>query len=254
MKLGYHVSISGGVNRVKDEVNTYGLKSVQFFIGNPRSYNLSSFSDQDIEDFTSIEIPKYVHCNYVSNISSEYEEWKLEYLFNSYILSSNIKAAGFIIHIGSNYDWNEGCEITKKYIKGLLKLKSDTLVLIEILPGGNRLNYQMVNKICDESNSDRIGICFDTAHAYAEGIDIPTIIKEIKSNNNIKVIHLNNPSLVVNFGSGKDQHNCSLFEGVFDKGQLRNIIEAIKERDLPEILETGTQYEDFVKLTEGISE
>jgi endonuclease IV len=84
-----------------------------------------------------------------------------------------------------------------------------------------------VGYLVDELGLEQFGMCVDTAHLYARGVDIwDSVIREsieIEHREKIGLVHLNVPDAIVTYGGNLDRHNspfesrskwahCELFE------------------------------------------
>jgi len=197
MRLGAHMSVTGGKYMALERGKELGCESIQVFIRNVRSWSSKSLIQSDIDDFIKKkeelkeEIwPIISHNSYLINLASVDNE-KLE---KSYIamLDELIKAdiLGIElenIHPGvipiSNKDEISKDDALFQIAHQLNKLIAETKsskvrILLETTAGqgkglGNKFHHltTIINKI---KNKNRIGVCFDTAHSFAAGYDFTT--------------------------------------------------------------------------------
>ena len=247
MKIGYHISISGGLQNVVNEAKKQKLSAIQIFPGNPRSYFPSSHTNENIQTMKSLNIPVFVHINYFVNLASD-KPVLPKSLADNLNFCDAIKASGLIIHMGSNKDKEQGLKNTLYNIKrAYQKTGAKTKILIEsTAEGGNRLNFDDIINFIDDNSELNLGLCFDTAHSYAAGYDVLEKIE--KYHKYMDLIHLNNPNPEVEFGGHLDRHNISLFDesGKFSNNDIENIVTLAKLYEIPMILETGDMSNDVI--------
>jgi deoxyribonuclease-4 len=150
-------------------------------------------------------------------------------------------------HLGKGADL--GLEKLVRAINEALSLnKSSVMLLLENTAGTKNSmgsSFEDVKKILNRvEKKSRVGVCFDTAHAYAAGYDlrVPRAVNETITRFDsvlglelLKVVHLNDSQ--VGLGSGRDRHEHIGMGYIGEEGfraLLRN--QALKE--LPFILET----------------
>jgi deoxyribonuclease IV len=76
-KIGFHVSISGGISNSVDNALKIGCNAFQIFSRNPRGWTAKPLQDQDVENFgkklNESKIDRdsiFVHMPYLPNLSS----------------------------------------------------------------------------------------------------------------------------------------------------------------------------------------
>lgn len=254
MKIGYHISISGGLVKTAQSIKQQKMSAVQIFAGSPRTYFPSKFTQNDFEAFQNLNIPKFVHINYLVNPASD-KPVLPKAIAENLQFCDQIGADGLIIHMGSNKDKEGGMELTRhNFLRAYEKTGSKTKILIETTAeGGDRLKFDLILKFLEENKDLNISMCLDTCHMYAAGYTSSDIINIIEEHHDkIGLIHLNNPSPNVELGKHKDQHDVSLFDpnGKFSKIEIENIINISMLYDNPLILETGDMVNDLIAINE----
>jgi len=267
MRLGAHMSVTGGKYMALERGKELGCESIQVFIRNVRSWSSKSLIQSDIDDFIKKkeelkeEIwPIISHNSYLINLASVDNE-KLE---KSYIamLDELIKAdiLGIElenIHPGvipiSNKDEISKDDALFQIAHQLNKLIAETKsskvrILLETTAGqgkglGNKFHHltTIINKI---KNKNRIGVCFDTAHSFAAGYDFTTKKKYEEMWNEFDDIiglkylfafHLNDTEK--DLGSRVDRHT-HIGQGKIGKEAFGFLVNDEKFRDIPGIIET----------------
>lgn len=250
MRIGYHISISDGLSKSAQFCKTEKLSAVQIFAGSPRTYFPSKHSLADLADFKNLNIPKFVHSNYLINPASD-KPVLPKAIADNLKFCDEIGADGLVIHMGSCKDKNLGMELTLINItEAYKKSNSTSKILIETTAeGGEKLKFGLIVKFIKDNPELNLLMVIDTAHLFAAGYTSDQIVSLIEEHYKIiGLIHLNNPSPVVEFGKHKDQHDVSLFanEGKFNRGEIDNFINISNLYNIPMILETGTKHEDFL--------
>jgi len=79
VKLGFHVSISGTIDRAVDRATDLGCDTFQIFTRNPRSWGFNPLKEGEIEAFREKRLrkgigPVFVHMPYILNLASPDDE------------------------------------------------------------------------------------------------------------------------------------------------------------------------------------
>ena len=134
------------------------------------------------------------------------------------------------------------------------KTKYMTIVLENTAGGGGTIgvDFKELKSIIDKvDNKERIGICIDTCHAFASGINISLrtgVDKMVKQFDEIiglkylKAMHLNDSTGIL--GSNRDVHK-PLGKGEIGLDAFRQIMNCDALRGIPLILETPHKEEEY---------
>jgi deoxyribonuclease-4 len=273
MLLGVHVSTEGKIYEALNRAYKLGCNTMQIFARNPQQWRDNSLAEEDITEFRNRRErykinPVFVHIPYLINLASPnpklYEgsiEAYIEDIFEAHALNADY----IITHMGSHKETSEDAGI-KRLITALdtiLKKTSDVKVgiLLENTSGsGSWLGYKFIHhkRIINglKKYKTRLGICFDTAHAYCAGYDIATEdglegtlneIDKLFGLNMLKVIHLNDTRDALD--SRRDRHE-HIGRGRIGLEGMRRIINHPGLRNLPFMLETpkDTEQDDIINL------
>ncbi len=197
MRIGAHMSVSGGKFMAFERGRELGCEALQVFIRNVRGWASGSLKPKEINDFLKKkeelkdEIwPVISHNSYLVNLASLDKE-KLEKSYSAMldelVKAEQLKLDYVNMHPGvipmSEKDNITKVEALTQIANQLNKLMEDTRkskvkILLETTAGqgkglGNKFHHfkMLISKI---KNKQRIGICFDTAHAFAAGYDFTT--------------------------------------------------------------------------------
>ncbi len=255
MKLGFHISIAGGFKYVCTRAKEVNSETIQIFSRNPRSWKYKNIDNRDATIFKhQMEengiSPVFVHFPYLNNLGSNDDdlfERSVASLIEDLKRAEKLNAEYLITHAGSNPDIKSGI---KKMIEAITRaidaVENNVIILVENTAGsGNEFGYKFehLGEILKGINSRRIGIVFDTAHAFAAGYDLRTekwvneTIKSLKRYIGLEHIHLVhfNDSLA-KFDSKKDRH-WHIGKGEIGRG-MEFIINHPELKNLPFIMET----------------
>jgi deoxyribonuclease-4 len=163
-------------------------------------------------------------------------------------LEAEVLNADYIVtHMGSHKETSEAAGISR-LVAALNRILEKTKhtnvgILLENTAGsGSWLGYKFSHQkeiIAGVKQKDRIGLCFDTAHAYLAGYDIATKeglvqtldeIDKLAGINTIKLIHLNDAK--DKLGSHRDRHQ-HIGKGNIGVEGMRRIINYPKLKNLP---------------------
>ena len=224
VRLGYHVSIAGGISKSFDYASEIGCTSMQIFLSSPRTWALEKSSPEEkrkfLEKTKTYDIkPIFVHMPYLPNVASPKEDVyeKSIKIMESIVNECATLGIQYVIaHLGSELGTGKENGI-KRVISGINKIKkvnNGVSILLENQAGqknsvGSYLDD--LKEIFDNLNTDEKGFCIDTCHLFAAGYDITKkeVLDEIKDKiglENIKVIHLNDA--IYELGSKRDRHEC----------------------------------------------
>ncbi len=194
MRIGCHVSIAGGIEKSVYRAEKLGINTMQIFSKNSRTWQEKTYSKGEISDFQEVLqktdiFPVFIHASYLINLASSEDTIYsrsiaafLEEMKRADQLLANKSIPFLIIHPGAHRGAGEeyGLSRISKALQIILKessaLKLSTMILLENTSGmGSSLGYnfsQLKYIIENTGYSDKIGICFDTCHAFAAGYNL----------------------------------------------------------------------------------
>ena len=184
MKIGGHVSTAGGIQNAPERAAAIGGNCAQIFISAPQGWRTFDITDdqvgafkQNIEKF-GID-PIFIHALYLLNLATddrELEGKSEDALVYALTECARIGCAGVIFHIGSRKEQEQSVAIDAvvKRIKRILdQTPESSYLLIENSAGesdGRKMggSFEEIGQIIKAVNSDRLKVCLDTEHAFAE--------------------------------------------------------------------------------------
>lgn len=259
MLLGAHVSISGSIDKAVDRARDLDCTTFQIFTRNPRGWKAKPLNSDEAERFKE-KFKKYgysvavAHMPYLPNIASPVSETfkkSVKSLIEELERTGILGLQYLVVHVGSHL--GKGLDagikkVTEAVNTALSKVDNNVILLLENMAGqknsvGSR--FEDIKRILNHTEyPDRVGVCFDTCHAFAAGYDLRTReavyntfkdLDEIIGLDKLKVIHVNDSK--GDLGSHIDRHEHIGLGKIGSKG-FREILHHPALRNLPFILET----------------
>ena len=258
-KVGLHVSISGTIDQAVDRARELTCDTFQIFTRNPRGWRYKKLAGEEVNEFrrklaADALMPVVAHMPYLPNLSSPKRAIYSRSVksLSGELNRCNILGLQYLVtHLGSHMGAGQdvGLErITGAINSAIAENPSDVMLLMENTAGTKNSmgsSFEDLRRILARvDDRSRVGICFDTAHAYAAGYDLhsPRGVDEtlerfnsILGFNTLKVIHLNDSQ--GGLGSGRDRHEHVGIGYIGEKG-FRAFLKHEAIRGLPLILET----------------
>lgn len=266
MLIGTHVSISGGYLNAVEEAKRLGIDTMQIFTKNQRFWKEKQVSEEEGELFrkgmkNSGIKQAFSHAIYLISLGSEKEdviEKSLLSLASELIRCDRLGLTHTVVHPGNAGTRNikDALKIIGERVKMVLETTNSlkSKILLENTAGqGTSVGGDLTHlcKLVNYINSSRVGICFDTCHAYAAGYDIRTekgiketlkIITEASGESKLLCFHLNDSK--GGLGSHIDRHNHP-GNGELGLEPFRYIVNAYPK--IPKVLETSKEDDADVK-------
>ena len=262
LKIGAHLSISGGYHNALQRITDIGGNCLQIFSSSPRGWNFAKITNNDrklfIEEKKKLNIdPIYFHASYLVNLAGENRIAGLskQSLISELNVASQLGIKGSIIHLGSYKGDNPAVfdvSIDKRYsflidniLQVLTATPKDTFFIIE--NAGNRKigqTLEEIAKIIKDINDERIKICLDTCHLFSAGYSLQSE-KELDSFlsdfdkkiglNKLDLWHLNDSRDA--FNAMRDRHE-NIGAGTIGLNTFKLLLNYPKTKDMPFIIET----------------
>ncbi|MHC4480267.1 MAG: deoxyribonuclease IV [Planctomycetota bacterium] len=260
-RIGFHVSIEGGLPRAVDRALERGCTAVQVFCGNPRGWRLQERDDEEIQRFRAARSeadlrPLFVHSCYLINPCSQDAavlRKSIDRLTAELDLAGRMGADGYVLHPGSHKGKGAAWGIERAAAAigtALQAARGAPALLLEGMagphgPGGNfgalgRL-IRRLKRACPDA---AVGVAADSCHVFGAGYDlrapaeVDRLVGEIDEAAGLAALHL----LHLNDsrdqpGSGRDRH-AHIGRGNIGEGGLRNLLLHPALAHLPLILES----------------
>ena len=257
VKLGFHVSISGTIDKAVDRAMELGCDTFQIFSRNPRSWSFRPLKEDEIEAFKEKKYragigPAFVHMPYILNLASPDEEVyrrSVESLSVELTRCAALDVPFLVTHLGSHLGagTNRGITRITEAINTAFDLYNEPVTVL--LENGSGSGHQVgssleeLQMILEGLDTGRAAICFDTCHAFAAGYELRTprglaetleIFNDAIGFKRLKLVHLNDS--IGALGSGIDHHEHIGFGEIGDEG-FRLILHS-QLSEAPMIMET----------------
>ncbi|MBO7237612.1 MAG: deoxyribonuclease IV [Kiritimatiellae bacterium] len=274
MKIGCHLSSSGGYMAMGQTAVSIGANVFQFFTRNPRGGAAKPIDKADVAAFNEYAAangigPILAHAPYTLNAAGAEERVRE---FAEMTMADDLKrleltpGALYNFHPGSHV--GQGAEKGIELIAGMLKRifssfgsAPSTTVLLETMAGkGSEIgrNFEELRAIMDLSGLD-LGVCLDTCHVWDGGYDIVGNLDGVLDEfdrviglDKLKAIHLNDTMNA--FAAHKDRHE-KIGKGKIGLEAFERIVNHPKLRNLPFYLETPCDlqgYKEEIALLKGL--
>lgn len=265
MRLGFHVSISGGFSLAVQRAHELGCTTMQIFSRNPRGWTVKPLEKDDIAEFKRMRGlwdigPVFVHTNYLINLASpkpDLYDRSIEQFVIDLERTEHLGAEYLVTHLGSASGQEPGWMIERvaDALNMAMKLHDpQATILLENTAGEKGdvgYTFEQVNEVISRlTNTDKIGICYDTCHGFAAGYDIRTkqgvdaIAQKIDSTvglDRLKGMHLND--CLREFDSHVDRH-WHIGEGMIGEEGFKFLLNHAAFKDLPKIMETPKETDE----------
>ena len=257
MKIGAHVSTSGGISKAVVRGQEIGCEAIQIFGSSPQTWAFKPVPGEQIELFKQGLAdagigPVFIHAIYLINLGTpDKEKLKkgIDSLANYMKLAADLGATGVIFHPGSH--GGRGYEAILPQTVEAIKIVLDTapegpVLAVENMAGmGQHIGakFDELGGILDAVDSPRLKICLDTQHSFAAGYDlanpdgIQAMLDELDAgpgSANVAAVHANDSKRVC--GSGVDRHD-NIGEGFIGEEGFAAIMANPAFADVPFLLE-----------------
>ncbi len=259
MKIGAHVSTSGGISKAVARGQKIGCEAIQIFGSSPQTWAFKPVPGEQIELFKQGLAdagigPVFIHAIYLINLGTpDKEKLKkgIDSLANYMKLAADLGATGVIFHPGSH--GGRGYEAVLPQTVEAIKIVLDTapegpVLAVENMAGmGQHIGakFDELGGILDAVDSPRLKICLDTQHSFAAGYDlanpegIQAMLDELDAgpgSANVAAVHANDSKRVC--GSGVDRHD-NIGEGFIGEEGFTAIMANPAFADVPFLLEVS---------------
>jgi deoxyribonuclease-4 len=265
MRIGFHVSISGGFSLAVQRAFELGCTCMQIFSRNPRGWVVKPLDKNDIAEFKRLREqwdigPVFVHTNYLINLASprpDLYERSVEHFVIDLERTEALGAEYLVTHLGSARSHSEEWmieRVSSAFNMAMMLHTPKTMILLENTAGeAGDIGYtleQVQEVISRITDSSRIGICYDTCHGFAAGYDIRSpkgvdaLAEKISSTvglKQLKGMHLND--CLKDFNSRVDRH-WHIGEGKIGLDGFKILINHPIFKDIPKIMETPKETEE----------
>ncbi|MDN7025298.1 deoxyribonuclease IV [Methanoculleus sp. FWC-SCC1] len=259
VRVGCHVSIAGSIDRAVGRAEERGCDTFQIFSRNPRGWRAKELDPNAVAAFragvqSSGLGPVVDHMPYLPNLASsndEIAEKSVAALTAELVRCDALGVPYLVTHLG--HHGVGGIESGRQRVadavnRALGSAGDGVMLLLENTAGEKNsvgTTFSEIRQIIDGiEEPGRIGICFDTCHAFAGGYELRTEesveemfgeFDDLLGLERLKVIHFNDCR--GDLGSHLDRHE-HIGLGSIGEEAFRHILRYPGIRDIPLICET----------------
>jgi deoxyribonuclease IV len=260
MRLGAHISISGGVDKAVGRGQAVGCEAMQIFTKNANQWQAKPLSPAEIQGFrngcaTAGIAPVIAHSAYLINLAAPDEalyERSIQGLLDELQRCEVLGIPDLVIHPGAHMGMGEeyGLARVATAINRIHQATShqQTAITLEITAGqGGSLGYKFEHFaaiLAQVDAPERLGFCLDTCHLLAAGYDFRTrqdynqmmdAWNDLVGIERIRVIHLNDSKR--DLGSRVDRHE-HIGQGYIGTTGFELLLNDRRLSELPMVVET----------------
>lgn len=258
-ELGAHVSAGGGVSKAPERARAIDSVVLQLFTKQPSRWAEPTLTEEEAGAFREargvheIEVAG-AHDSYLINLSSPKGSLRgrSRRSFQAELERCALLELDFLVtHPGNATDGDIEAGLARnaeEITQTLEAVEGPTRVLLELTAGsgssvgGSFENLRTILDQIPDHLQERLGICFDTCHAYSAGYDLVEdydgvweAFDRVLGLGRLGLIHMNDSRHP--FASRKDRHE-SIGEGTLGDEPFRKLMRDERLRGVPKILET----------------
>ena len=258
MRIGAHVSSSGGIDKAVDRAVAIGAESVQVFTQSPRAWRPTNHDPASFERFREKAAAAGIdgvlcHAVYLTNLASPdpvtYER-SVATLRNTTQVACGI-GGHVVFHVGSHL--GSGLEAGLEHVlpaleQALLLCSDETWLLMENSAGAGGTIGRSIDELATIHERmgapPDLGVCLDSCHLWVSGVDVTdpaaldACLDELDASiglGKLRALHVNDAEAP--FGSNRDRH-ANVLEG--ELGEKMGVFLANPRlQGLPAVLETA---------------
>ncbi len=273
--VGAHVSTAGGLRTALGRGASLGADVVQIFTQSPRAWRSPAHGEEELAAYRLEQARSdrvratFCHATYLINLASSDEELlgrSRACLADNLAVATAIGASGLILHVGSHRGAGLATvcgQVADELLRALDTAARDVRVagaaeaaggdgptcplLLENAAGAGGTvgrTFGELSAIVERAGDDpRLGLCLDTQHLFASGVDYSSIeaadevvrsIERTVGLGRLGCIHLNDSK--VPLGANRDRHE-NLGEGEIGVEALACLLGHPALREVPAVLE-----------------
>ena len=259
VRVGVHVSIAGSIDKAVDRAEERGCDTFQIFSRNPRGWKIKELTEQDATRFveklrhSGISLP-VDHMPYLPNLAASTDDvykQSVAALIEELKRCDALQIPYLVTHLGSHrgFGKTEGFQrIIDAINTAFTEADNRVMLLLENTAGTKNSmggTFEDIRRIMDHiEHRERIGICFDTCHAFVAGYELRTEERlnatmehfdEVIGLDHLKLVHLNDAKAGLDSRLDRHEH---IGLGYLGEDGFRVILNDARIKELPMILET----------------
>ena len=267
--VGAHIQIKGGLARGGlPYADAVGAGAVQVFVGNPRGWRLTdgdpAQDDLFVAGCAERGVPSFVHTPFLVNVGSPTEatvDQSVAVVAHNLARAARLGCRGVVVHAGSavGEDRYEAAlaQLHERLLPVLDGLPDDgPRLLVEPTAGGGRSLAATVEDLGPYLEAlewhPRVGVCFDTCHAWAAGHDLSVpggmaatldALEATVGPGRLGLVHVNDS--LDDCGSKRDRHTTigegTIGGGAYGSGPFAELLAHPATAGVPMVVETPSE-------------
>jgi len=258
-RFGAHMSVAGGLDQALFRGNSIGCDTIQLFLRSPTRWQAAPIDSDDVRAFQAAReatgiMPIVAHGAYLINLASPQKAlWQrsLSTLIDDLGRCQRLGLDAYVLHPGAHTGSGEEAgllRVTEALRRALKAFGGDVRLLLENTAGqGTSLGHRLEHlaRIIESAGwPERLGICIDTAHAFAAGYTLQgteayesfwQAVDNLIGIDRVGCLHLNDS--LRDRGSRVDRHT-HIGEGYVGLESFRRLVNDPALQGVPMILET----------------
>ncbi len=263
MLIGAHLSVADGYAATIEYASQVGAECLQIFAKSPRQWQARPLDPDVASQLVTLRDaagigPVFTHTAYLINLSTDDEalrEKSIIALADELSRGALLGASGVVTHVGNDpvaapleAARRAAAAIDASYAAASDRARGVRLLLENTAGAGRSYgsDFEQLGWILEHlepENRQHVGVCLDTCHAHAYGIDLSTddawghVLDQIDATcgaGALGLVHANDCKF--ERGSRKDRHEW-IGRGFLGEGSFRSMLCASRLRDVPAITE-----------------
>lgn len=272
MRIGLHVSASGGAHETVKRAQELECETFQFFSRSPQggpaprlTQDIIASFKNGVEQFGFKDV--LIHTPYFINLASpstRITKGSISIIREELERASALAVPYVVTHLGASKEGNRD-EAVKKVAEGLKKIisgyKGSAMLLLENAAGSGTIigsRFEELHELLAALPAKApVGVCLDTCHLFASGYDLRNTaavnatladFDSIVGKQYLTYIHANDS--MAGLGEHKDRH-AHIGEGKIGSSGFKALLRHPRLNNIPFVLETphdGKHISDLKKL------
>ena len=256
--LGGHVSAAGGIHLSPERAAKFSFRTFQVFSKNQMQWKAKPLIEEDVSKFKE-EVSRrnmeglMIHASYLLNMGTPKDELRAKVLdeFREEVRRANALDIDFLtFHPGSSSGTTEKKALSNiaGNLNEIIEKEQKCTILLENAAGQGKtvgFKFEQLAEIIDQVEmKEKVGVCFDTCHAFAAGYDIKSSngygetmdqFDSVIGLDRLLGFHLNDSKKGIN--SRVDRHEM-IGDGLLGLDGISNFVNDRRFRNTTMILET----------------
>lgn len=272
MVLGAHEGVAGGYATAFRRAEADGADCVQIFVRSPRAWAARALAGDEVASFRAeahrTGMPTAAHSTYLANLAASDAALRRRSQGALADELGRCEALGIpflIFHPGSSEDESRGIAAVAAGMKRALEaVPGRAMLLVEITAGqGSSLGWRFeqaaaIRQAVPGRVRRRVGVCFDTCHAFAAGYDLSTpeayaatfqALDRAVGLDHVKAFHLNDCKKPL--GCRVDRHE-HIGRGRMGLEPFRLLVNDRRWKDTPGFLETEQRFAENLAVLRSL--